>query len=300
MGCGSSKAKEPAPAQQPVQGQMVEPVAPAAGQGKGGGKGSRSKGGGKFQIMLENKFKDYNDDEDMILKRAWMTGQKNVKYKLRGQKYEYNFKKMIQINKETKKERKIRPPRGPKPPSKPILPPGPMIILTVREGQPGTQIQVPDPNNKGKKISVFVPAHAKPGAKMAVPVPSEGESIEDVQKKQKQHDDETGTKGQQWTTGGKVAAGGAAVAGMAAVGVGGVLLGDHLAGGDLATTIGEAAVDVGEDAVDTVADGAPDVIDAAGDWAEGAGEDIGDFFADAGDWFEDAGEDIGAFVMDLF
>jgi len=300
MGCGGSSsqpAASPAPAAQPVEGQMVEQVAPAAGaqrQSKGG------KGAGSWQIFLDGQWKDYEKQEDMILKRAWLTGQKNAKFELRGQKYEYNFKKMLQINKKTDKERKIRPPRGPKPPKKPLLPKGPMIFLVVGTGQPGTMITVNDPNNPGKTLQVFVPAHAKPGQKMAVPIPSKGESVDDVVKKQQEHDAEHGTKGQSWTTGGKVAAGGAAVAGLAAVGVGGVILGDHLAGGDLADTIGSAAVDAGEaaadgatDAADAVADWAPGAADAAGDWAEGA-------FADAGDWLGDAGEDIGDFVMDLF
>merc|ERR1719456_841424 len=148
----------------------------------------------------------------MILKRAWMTGQKNAKFELRGQKYEYNFKKMLQINKNSGKERKIRPPMGPKPPKKPLLPQGPMIIITVGTGQPGTMVPVKDPNNPGQTIQVFVPAHAKPGQKMAVPIPGKGETVEEVQKKQKKHDEEQGTSAQKWTTGGKAAVGGVAMA----------------------------------------------------------------------------------------
>merc|ERR1719163_1764338 len=100
-------------------------------------------------------------------------------------------------------------------------------------------VPVKDPNNPGQEIQVYVPAHAKPGQKMAVPIPAKGETVAEVQKKQKKHDDEHGTKGQQWTTGGAMAAGGAAAVGVAAVGVGGIILGDHLAGGDMAATIGE-------------------------------------------------------------
>jgi len=280
----------------------------------GKGKGSS---GTMWQIKLESSWKDYAKQEDMILKRAYMTGQKNAKFHLRGQNYEYNFKKMVQKNKDTKKERSIRPPCGPKPPSKPLLPTGPMIILTVKAGQPGTMIPVADPNNPGQTIQVFVPKHAKVGQKLAVPIPGKGESVADVSAKQERHDAEHGTK-TGWSTGAKVAAGGAAVAGVAAVGVGGVILGDHLAGGDMAGTIGEAAVDASEwavdaggDAVDAVGDWAPGAAEAAGDWAEGAaadvgdwaegaGEDIADFAGDAGDWMGDAAEDIGDFVMDLF
>lgn len=254
------------------------------------------------------------------MKRAYMTGQKNARFELRGQRYEYNFTKMLQINKSTNKERRIRPPCGPRPPRKPLLPTGPMIIITVRAGQAGTMISLKDPNNPGQSVKVFVPAHAKPGQKLAVPIPRKGEAVEEVQKKQKKHDDEHGTKSSEWSTGAKVAAGGAA---LAAVGVGGVILGDHLAGGDLAETIGEAAADAGEDAADAVGDWAAgvaedpgawaegaaedvgewlgDAVEDLGDWAEAAGEDIADFsLGDAADWFGDAGEDIGDFVMDLF
>jgi len=285
-------------------------VAPAAGAGKGKGKGQKGKGkgnsGATWQIKLAGAWKDYDKQEDMILKRAYMTGQKNAKFHLRGQNYEYNFKKMLQKNKDSKKERSIRPPCGPKPPSKPILPTGPMIIVTVKAGQPGTTIPIADPNNPGQTIQVFVPKHAKVGQKLAVPIPGKGESVQDVSARQEKHDAEHGTK-TGWSTGAKVAAGGAAVAGVAAVGVGGVILGDHLAGGEMAGTIGEAAVDASEwvadaggDAVDAVGDWAPGAAEAAGDWAEGAGEDIADFAGDAGDWMGDAAEDVGDFVMDLF
>jgi len=214
------------------------------------------------QIKLHGQWQDYDDQEDRILKRAYLVGQPNVRFHLRGQDYEYSFKTMRQKNLKTDKERNIRPPPGPRPPKQALLPTGPMVITTVGAGQSGQMITVPCPNNPGNNINVFVPPAAKPGSKMAVPIPSKGESVEEVQKKQRKHDEETGTKGQKWSTGGKVAATGAAVAGVAAVGVGGVLLGDHLAGGDLATSIGEAAVDAGEDAVDAVGEWAPEAAEA--------------------------------------
>jgi len=327
MGCGSSKpAASPIPPpqqqQQAVAGQIVESPAPAPAAGKGGGggkgkgKGKGKGGGGKWQIELGGRFQDYGPEEDAILKRAYLTGQKNAKFHLRGQNYEYNFKKMIQKNKDTKKERRIRPPRGKggKPPAKPLLPTGPMIVITVKPGQPGTLIPVKDPNNPGQTIQVFCPAHAKPGAKLAVPVPAKGESVQDVQAKQEKHDKTHGT-----STGAKVAKGGAAVMGLAAVGVGGVILGDHLAGGDMAATIGEGAVDAGEWATAAGEDAGEAIAEAAGavgEWADGAmtdaggwladagagdaAEAMGDAFDDAGDWLGDAAEDVGDFVMDLF
>merc|ERR1711879_845852 len=184
--------------------------------------------------MLAGKFQDYEDQEDLILKRAYMTGQRNAKFQVRGQSYEYNFVEMTQKNKDSEKERRIRPPLGPRPPKQPLLPRGPVIIITVGTGQPGTTITVKDPNNPGQTVHVCVPHHAKPGQKMAVPVPKKGESVEEVQKKQTKHDEEHGTKTSGWSTSGKVAAGGTALVGLGAVGVGGVILGDHLAGGDMA------------------------------------------------------------------
>merc|ERR1712232_224480 len=132
---------------------------------------------------------DYEDQEDRILKRAWLVGQKNARFSLRGQHYEYNFEDMIQRNLRTHREREIRPPlSGPKPPKNPLLPAGPTTIITVGPGQPGQMITVPDPNNPGTMINVFVPPGAKVGSKMAVSLPAKGEDIQSVQEKQKKHD----------------------------------------------------------------------------------------------------------------
>jgi len=330
MGCSKSKTSSPVSLSR-VDGQLVAPVAPTLlspaarhsdawmckasyEQGKGKGKGKGKRTGTLWQTKLDGKFQDYGTQEDMILKRAYMIGQHNAKFHLRGQNYEYNFSKMIQKNKDSGKERQIRPPLGPRPPTKPLLPKGPMIVITVRAGQPGSLISVKDPNNPGTQVQVYVPAHAKPGQKMAVPIPEKGQSVESVQRKQQEHDAEHGMKTSPWSTGGKVAAGGVAVAGLAAVGVGGVILGDHLAGGDMADSIGEAVVDAGDwaadaagdvgdwaaDAAGDVGDWAADAADDAAPWLEGAGEDIADFAGDAGEWLGDAAEDIGDFVMDLF
>jgi len=313
-GCGSSSPAPAAPTKPPqpvavVDGTMVDQlqVAPAAGHGGYGGK-AKGKGKGKgraekerhWQIKLDNKWEDYKEPEDGILKRAFMLGHPNARFHLRGQDYEYNFKSMKQKNRGSGKQREIRPPLGFKPPKKPLLPQGPMTVITVRPGQAGTQVEIPNPNNPGQTVKAYVPAHAKPGQKLAIPLPAKGESVDIVQQKQQKHDANIGAKTSSWSTGGKVAAGGAAVVGLAAVGVGGVILGDHLAGGDMAETIGEAIVDAGE----AVGDGVTDAIDAVGDWAPGAFEDVGDWAVDAvddiGDWLGDAGEDIGDFVMDLF
>jgi hypothetical protein len=283
MGCSSSKPADPPPPPPPppvVQTGQVVSTEPAAGGG--GYQGGQRKGGKpkKWQIELGGKWQDYDDQENNILKRAYLCGQQNCRFHLRGQDYSYDFGKMTQMNLATKKIREIRAPPGLKPPKQALLPTGPMTVITVKPGQQGQCIQVPNPNNPGEMIPVYVPPHAKPGSKMAVPLPAKGENIAQVQEKQKEHEKSGG-----WSTGGKVAAGGAALVGLGAVGVGGVILGDHLAGGDMAADVGAGVVDAGE---------------AIGDVAVDAGEGIADFAGDAGDWLVDAGEDVGDFIMDLF
>merc|ERR1719456_623189 len=80
---------------------------------------------------------------------------------------------MVQINRDSGKERSIRQPMKWKPPSKPLVPAGPTTVVNVPPGSPGTTIQVPHPRVKGAFISVNVPASAKPGQAMLVPVPRE-------------------------------------------------------------------------------------------------------------------------------
>merc|ERR1711904_203645 len=100
---------------------------------------------------------DYDEHEDRILKRAWLVGQKNVRFQLRGQRYEYNFERMRQKNLNTKKERSIRAPPGPRPPKHALLHTGPMTVVTVADGQQGRTVTMPDPNNPGQTVNVHVP-----------------------------------------------------------------------------------------------------------------------------------------------
>merc|ERR1719377_101952 len=80
---------------------------------------------------------------------------------------------MVQINRDTGKERKIRQPKKWKAPSKPLVPAGPTTVINVPRGSPGTTIQVPHSSVKGAFISVNVPASVKVGQAMLVPVPPE-------------------------------------------------------------------------------------------------------------------------------
>jgi len=224
MGCGGSKpavrapvAAAPAVTAKPIllgaDSKIL--IAPPAGK--------KPRKESKFQITLSGQWEDYDKQEDMVLKRAYLVGQPNARFSLRGQQYEYNFKKMIQKNLGTKKVREIRPPYGMTAPKQALLPKGSMVVLTVKKGQAGQTIEIDDPNNKGQKIAVNVPAGARAGQKMAVPVPEKGQSIEEVCRKQ-----------QGWSTGAKTAAGLAAVGTVGAAAVGGALVGDHLAGGTMA------------------------------------------------------------------
>merc|ERR1719199_312103 len=79
---------------------------------------------------------------------------------------------MVQVNRDSGKERRIRQPKNWRPPSKPLVPAGPTTVITVPAGSPGTTIQVPHPHVKGAFISVQVPTSAKAGQAMLVPVPS--------------------------------------------------------------------------------------------------------------------------------
>merc|ERR1711977_496136 len=207
-------------------------------------------------------------EEDKILKRAYMAGFPTAKFHLRGQNYHYDFRRMVQINRDTGKERQIRQPLKWKAPSKPLVPPGPTTVVNVPRGSPGTTIQVPHPRRKGAFISVNVPASAKPGQAMLVPVPSEVAVTA------------AGTPtpakaggGGGWSTGGKVAA----IVGVGGAAVGGAILGEHIAEHGLEAT-----------------------VDAAGEGIVDAGEATADFAVDAGEFVVDAAEDVGDFVMDLF
>jgi len=234
-----------------------------------------------FQVKLSGEWKDYSGDEDKILKRAYLAGFPNARYKLRGQSYEIDFKNMLQKNVKSGKERNMRAPYKWKPPSAPIVPSGPTTCIKVPEGAAGTTIQVPHPKDKTSSISVDVPASAKTGQAMLVPVPpvepSAPAAPADVVKE----------KSEGYSTGAKVAMAGGVVA-AGGVAVAGAVLGAHIA-------------EEGWDA--TMAD-LGDGLEAAGgaiaDTAEEAGGAIAEVAEDGVDWAGDAADAAGDFIMDLF
>jgi len=223
---------------------------------------------GSFQVKLGGSWKDYTNEEDKILKRAYMAGFPNTKFQLRGQKYLYDFRRSKQVNQESGKERDIRPPRGWKQPSKPLVPAGQTTVITVPPRSPGTTIQVPWPGKPGQFISVNVPRSARPGQAMLVPIPKDSPPPAAADASGVRDGSSSGGGRGGWSTGAKVAV----VGGVAGVAVAGAVLGEHLA---------EEGISVAEG-------------------LEDAGEAIGDVAVDAGEFIVDAGETVGDFIMDLF
>merc|ERR1719352_2023011 len=158
---------------------------------------------------------------------------------------------MTQMNTETNKIRNIRAPHKWKQPSKQLVPQGKTTVVTVPAGAGGQTISVPHPSDPGKFISVNVPAGAKAGQAMLVPVPDKGEEKKEPKS---------------WSTGAKVVAGGA---------VGGAILGAHIAEHGVDATVDAAGAGL-EDAGEAIADFGVD----AGEFIVDAAEDVGDFVMD--------------------
>jgi hypothetical protein len=127
---------------------------------------------------------------------------------------------MKHTNVSTRKERDLHVQTAPIRPQLPLLPSGHILIRTVGESQPGTVIIVPDLNNQGEDVNVFVPPVAKVGDKMAVPIPAKGESVKDLQLKQQRHHEKI--------HGSREVQQGAALVRDDDACVGGVILGSHL------------------------------------------------------------------------
>jgi len=215
--------------------------------------GRRRRKIGKFQIMLEGQFVDYGEEEDGVLKRAYLVGQPNCCFALRGQEYGYSFIDMEQRNLISDQRRRIRPPEGLDSPQEPLLPPGPMVVVCVQAEQAGMLIEISDPNNPGKRLQVNVPPVAKPGQKIAVPVPEAGQDVQAVQEKQNVH----------FSTSLNLSMGVGGVAAVAGIAVAGVIIGDHLSivadaiGDGAGTALGWSA-GLGDTTVDWLGDAAGD------------------------------------------
>merc|ERR1719498_323282 len=80
---------------------------------------------------------------------------------------------MVQVNEESGKEHRIRPPFKAKAPLKPKAPAVATAVVNVPPGAPGTTMHIPHPHVKGVSIAVNVPASAKAGQAMLVPIPDD-------------------------------------------------------------------------------------------------------------------------------
>merc|ERR1719410_2540085 len=173
-----------------------------------------------------------------------------------------------------------------------------MIVVQVPRGggSANKYMQIADPNNPGRKITVAIPPHAKQGSRMAVPCPEPGEDMSKVV--QRQNDCLKADKG--WGAGAKMAAG---MAGVGALAVGGVVLGEHLSGGALSSWAEQspeldAAGEWAAGAAAGASEWAASAWDAAGEWAEGAGEWAEGAAGDIGDWTEGAADTAGEWAGD--
>lgn len=260
-----------------------------------------------FQVKLGGSWKDYKEEEDRILKRAWKSGFKQCRYELRGQKYEYKFDAMKQLNVESGRQRDIREPYGWKQPSKPLVPPGKTMTIRVPEGRVGKAVKVPHPEDKSVLFTVTIPSKAKVGQEILVSVPS----LEDARAGMEAGDaaavaaaGDPSKKAGGWSTGAKVGAGMAGAVVLGAGVVAGVMIAEHGAEG-AADIAGDFAADAGG----AIADGAGDLADGAADLAADIGADefaadaasaLADGAGDAGDFVCDAADTAGDFFMDLF
>jgi len=246
----------------------------------------------KFQWKDSRGWNNYDGSADAKLKNAFMIGHGRAKFTLKNKQgewepYSFIFKNgtMTQKNTKTSTVRSMRPPPGMVAPRDSMLPQCEMMFVTLDKKQAGkSTIQVTHPKTR-EQITVAIPTKAKAGQRIAVPIPSAGESIHDVASRQLQHTE-------RMSNGAKGAVGLGIVATAGAGVVGGVILGDHLAGGVMTETIAGVAVDIGDFAVDAGEDIA--------DFAVDAGEAIGDWAEDVGDWLGDAGEDAGDWVCSIF
>jgi len=240
----------------------------------------------KFQVKLSGAWNDYSQDEDKILKRAYLAGFDNAKYSLRGQKYECNFKAMTQKNLESGKSRDMRAPHKWKAPASQIVKPGATFCVKVPQGGPGTIITVPHPSIKSQLVAVNVPSTAKVGQAMLVPVPTgdpkpveivEPDAPEAAKMSKLGEGPEKEALKKKWSTGAKVAGATAGVAVVGGLAVAGAVLGQHIAEDGWDATIAELG-DVATSAGDGIADAATHVADFATDAAESAGDFIMDLF----------------------
>jgi len=180
----------------------------------------------------------------------------------------------------------MRPPHKWKAPPSQIVKSGQTFCVKVPPNGPGAIIHVPHPTMKGQLVAVNVPATAKVGQAMLVPVPTgapkpveivepDAPQAAEVAKLEEGPAKEAAKK--KWSTGAKVAAGTTGVAVVGGLAVAGAVLGQHISEEGWDATIAELG-DVATSAGDGIAEGASHVADFASDAVENVGDFIMDLF----------------------
>lgn len=309
-----------------------------------------------FKARIDGKWQDYAPQCNQFLLEAYAAGCPSMRLNVKGQMYKFDLEKMEQINLNTLAVNKLRAPDNAERPQKSsvfllenlrhprskgrkslqekIRPQRPVFIVRVPPNGPGTTIRAPHPKKLGKAMPIAVPADAKVGQALYLPMPK---TRMKTKVKYAAGGTALGTTGAavgialmeatSITSAGGVAAGGAlaTVGTVAAVSLGGVaVVGAVVAAGvgvhyatrnpGKAVAIGALAIgalaladhvaDTGVvEAASDAAEVAGDVVEGVVDFAEDAAdtcEDAGDFIVDAGDWLGDVAEDGVDFMLDLF
>jgi len=257
----------------------------------------------------------YCSDANSILKQAFAAGLPSVRFSVQGKAYKFDFKRMEQRDLMTGEVLQIIKPLGLTAPPKPLIPQlgaRPAFVVRVpAEHGPGKMLRVPHPKKLGKAMRVAVPAGAKAGQLMFVPICTKW-------KKRASYISCGAATGAAITAGvlmndAVLGAAGAATAALVSTAGGAapfVLGGLAVAGAVAAVHVARqhpfkfaavgATVVGGLAAADYVADHG--VLDAAGDLAEGARdavEGVGDAAWDAAEAGWEAGEEAVEFAQDF-
>jgi hypothetical protein len=307
-----------------------------------------------FKAKVDGKWQDYSLPCQHFLLEAFEAGCPSMRLHVKGNMYKFDFKKMEQHNLNTLEVCELKAPHNANRPKKSaifdkenfkhplskgrrslqgkIRPQRPVFVVRVPAGSLGKTIQVPHPKKLGKSMNVAVPANAKVGQPLYLPMPRTKAQTKVKYAVAGTALGTTSTAAAVAITeatglsAGAVAGGGAAAVGtLAAASLGGVAIAGALvaagAGVHYATRNPKKAIAIGAltlgalaladhvaevgvlEAAGDVAEGAGDLVEGAGDVMEGVvdfGEDAGEFLLDAGEWVGDVAEDGVDIILDLF
>lgn len=314
---------------------LAQPMEQLLASGRG-----RSAPGMGFKAKVDGRWEDYASQCNRFLLEAYQAGCPSMRLNVNGHMYKFDFHTMEQKNLSTLDICEMKAPhnaqrsmrsslwditnlrhprsKGRKAFRDTVRPQRPVFVVRVPENGPGTIIRVPHPKKLGKTMTVAVPAVAKVGQPLFVPMPR---TQLETKVKYLAGGAVVGTTSAAAAVtisevAGGAAAGGAlaTVGGVVAVACGGVVVvGAVVAAGvgvHYATRNPGKAAAIGALTIGGLALAAHisevGVLDAAGDVAEGAGElleGVGDVAEDMMDFAGDAvdmGEDGVDFIIDLF